>query len=160
MKPIFILAMVAIGATAIGVGSLNNEIDLTLQDFGVGSEDIMSPIGNATINYIIEPIKVDTDQGSVLKNLITNCLFSSAESIDGDYTIICKLTDENSNVVAEGRVIDTDYIADSEIKVPITLLAYDEANAVTNIHDTTLIVMDTAVPVPLPEVPEVPPGTE
>jgi len=152
MKPIFILAMVAISAGLIGAGSLNNEIVLTLQDFGVGSADIASPIKAANIGYIIEAQNTGaggTDQTGELKNMITYCQFQSDEDILGDYTLICKLTTlPSGTVVAEGRVLGADYIAALEgeapviVSIPITEFAYDSANAVTNIHDTTLIVME------------------
>jgi len=138
MKPIFMLAIAAIAATAIGAGSLNNTIILDLQDFGVGSADIQSPISAASIDYTIEAVPFEGQ----LKNLITFCSFHSDEEILDDFRIICKLTNIDGQVIAEGTTIDlVGYEPSTQLQIPITVFAFDFANDVRNIHDTTIVVL-------------------
>lgn len=139
MKPILVFAIVAIAAGTIGVGALSNPIALTIQDFGVGSGDIVSPITSANIDFTIEAIP--SSDGTEIKNLITACSFHSDESVNGTARIICKLTDIDSKVVAEGELLLAGYTASTTENVPITLLAFNGSNAVSNIHDVTLIVV-------------------
>ncbi len=150
MKPIFMFAIAAIAAAGIGAGSLNNTIDLNLQQFGVGAEDIVSPITAANVNFEIEAIQGDGE----LKNLITICQFHSDETIEDEATIICKLTDIDSKVIAEGRVVlDTGYDASVTIPIVIDQFAFESANDVRNVHDVTLVVLGGSVPAPVVEEP-------
>ena len=137
MKPIFMLAIVAIAATAIGAGSLNNEIVLTLQDFGVGSADIESPITAASIDYNVTAVPVDGQ----LKNLITACSFHSDENLDEDFRIICKLTNIDGQVIAEGDIEGETYSGSERLLIDIDTFAFDFANDVRLIHDTTIVVL-------------------
>ena len=138
MRPIILFVFAAIAASAIGAASLTNVIDLNVQQFGVGSEDIVSPIDSASVDFEIEAIQGENE----LKNMITACSFHSEDSIEvGPATIICKLTDENSKVIAEGRLTVPAYAASDRLLVPITQTAYDGANLVNNVHDVTLVVI-------------------
>ena len=154
MKPIFMFAIAAIAAAGIGAGSLNNVIDVTSQNFGVGSDIIDSPIDAASVDFTITAVPVGEGQDAELKNLVTACSFHSDESIEGEATIICKLTDIDAKVVAEGRLTVADYLGSTTIPViEIDILAYPGANSVTNIHDVTLIVLGnnpTTPPFPTP----------
>ncbi len=131
------LAIVAIAATAIGAGSLNNEIVLTLQDFGVGSADIESPISAASIDYTIEAVPVEGQ----LKNLITFCSFHSDQSMDDGFRIICKLTNIDGQVIAEGDIEGEAYTGSDRLFIDIDTFAFDFANDVRLIHDTTIVVL-------------------
>jgi len=146
MKPIFILAVAAIAATGIGAASLNNVIDLNVQQFGVGSEDIVTPLDAADIQFVIEPIKGEGE----FKNLITACTFHSEEDLDEeeqDYRIICKLTDEVHAVIAEGEVTVSSYTGSTELPIPMQIFAFENANLVQNVHDVTLVVIEIPEPV-------------
>jgi hypothetical protein len=152
MRPILIFAIAAIAASAVGVGALNNEITLFVQQFGVGSSEITSPIKAASVDFEITPIKVinetNPDQ-SIIKNLITGCSFHSDENISHNATnagnpyIICKLSSDGK-IVAEGNYTITalgGYEQSTRLIVPIDTLAYPGANDFRNINDVHLIVV-------------------
>ncbi len=82
MKPILVFAIVAVAAGTIGVGALSNTISLTIQDIGVGSGDIVSPITAANVDFTIEAIP--SADGTEIKNLVTACSFHSDESVEGN----------------------------------------------------------------------------
>jgi hypothetical protein len=152
MKPILIFAIAAVVAAAVGVGSLNNTITLLVQQFGVGSADIQSPITNAAVDFTIEAIP--SQDGTELKNVITACSFHSDEDVELGSKIICKLTDVNHKVIAEGTLtLVQPYVASTTVHVPITITAFPNANAVVNVKDVTLIVIGPEPKVPPPQGP-------
>ena len=158
MKPILVLALIAVAAGATGVGFLNTNIMLNVQNLGVGSENLETPISNANVDLSIAIVNgIDTEGNSVFKNVIESCSFHYPETAgfpglnddtQGEATVICKLT-KDGNVVAEGS--DTGYFASSETYIiKITDLAYDGANFVNNVNDLTLVVLGND---PTPENP-------
>ena len=137
MKPIIILAVIALAVTGLGVGSLGNVITLDLQSLGVGEETLFSPVKNADIKFNID--KIPGNQGN-FKNVIGDCIIQSPDEIVKGSTIYCKLTDKNGNVVAEGVTWNTNTVnAGSILEIPI-----DDpqglASQVQNIHDVILVV--------------------
>ena len=137
MKPIIILAVMAIAITGLGVGSLGNVITLDLQSLGVGEETLVSQITNANIKFNID--KIVGNQG-FFKNVIGDCIITSTHDIVKDSTIYCKLTDKDGNVAAEGsRVLSTVLLAGNPTEIQI-----DDpqglASRVQNIHDVILVV--------------------
>jgi hypothetical protein len=192
MRPILIFAIAAIAASAIGVGALNNNILLTVQQFGVGSQDIESPIDAAKIDFEMDLVPVFANPGSplipgedctglnenpgpppdgnctitpdtpavpasdpIFKNLITGCSFHSDENIlssddgpaiaENDPVLICKLTDIDHRIVAEGKLsLPNGYEhSATDVIIPITQLAFPGANDFTNIKDVHLVVFGT-----------------
>ncbi len=146
MKPIVLFAMIAVAASVASVGALGNEIALTIQQFGVGSGNITSPIDAASVDFEITPIPGDNE----IKNLVTACSFHSDESIEGDARIICKLTNDVHKVVAEGELSVPFYEASERLIIPINNTAFDMANDVRNIHDVTLVVIGPNPTIPAP----------
>ena len=137
MKPIIILAVMAIAITGLGVGSLGNVITLDVQSLGVGDADLVSPITNADIKFNIA--KIQGNQGN-FKNVISDCFITSGQQIDAMSHVFCKLTDENGNVVAEGVTwLSSTLNPGSILTIPI-----DDPNflhsQVQNIHDVVLVV--------------------
>ncbi len=137
MKPIIILAVMALAVTGLGVGSLGNVITLDLQSLGVGDATLLSPINNADIKFNID--KITGNQGN-FKNVIGDCLITSEQEIAAMSHVFCKLTDKNGNVVAEGVTWNTNTVnAGSILEIPI-----DDpqglASQVQNIHDVILVV--------------------
>jgi len=164
MRPILLFAIAAVAASAVGVGALNNEITLFVQQFGVGSSEISSPIKAASIDFEITPIKIinetNPDQ-SIIKNLITGCSFHSDENISynatalegGEPYIICKLSSDGA-IVAEGNYTITSeggYEQSNRLIVPIDNLAYPGANDFRNINDVHLIVVGEDITKKQPE---------
>ncbi len=137
MKPIIILAVIALAVTGLGVGSLGNVITLDLQSLGVGEETLFSPVKNADIKFNID--KIPGNQGN-FKNVIGDCIIQSPDEIVKGSTIYCKLTDKNGNVAAEGsRVLSTVLLGGNPTEIEI-----DDpqaiASQVQNIHDVILVV--------------------
>ena len=142
MKPIILLAVMAIAGTGLGVGFLGNTINLDVQLLGVGETDLASPIDNANIKFNIDMIV--GNQGN-FKNVISDCFIESPDLIVKDSKVFCKLTDDNGNVVAEGvTVLSADLPKDTTLAVPIDDPQFI-ASQVQNIHDVILVVLGPSV---------------
>ena len=149
MQPILLLAIAAVAVAATGVGFLGGTIDVTVQDLGVGSATIESPISSAFVDLKVTAVHTQfvPESGvgtySVFNNVIDECSFHSNDSIPGnDIVIICKLTDWNHQVIAEGsKVFANGYFASDRETIPIDNLAYDGANDVRIVDDVTIVVL-------------------
>ncbi len=146
MKPIILLALVGVAATATGVGFLNTEIMLNVQNLGVGSENLETPISDANVDLSIVALPgIDLEGNSVFKNVINACSFHYPDSEfpglnnAGDATVICKLT-QDGNVVAEGKITGQFEPSITEI-IPINKLAFPGANSVLTVNDVTIVVL-------------------
>ena len=147
MKPIILLALVGVAATATGVGFLNTEIMLNVQNLGVGSEDLETPISDANVDLSIVALPgIDLEGNSVFKNVINACSFHYPDNQAfpglnnaGDATVICKLT-QDGNVVAEGQISGQFAPSITEI-IPINSLAFPGANSVLTVNDVTIVVL-------------------
>jgi len=142
MKPIILLAVMAIAGTGLGAGFLGNTITLDVQSLGVGETDLASPIEDASIKFNIE--KIQGNQNNY-KNVIADCYVESPQEIVEDSTIFCKLTDENGNVAAEGsRVLNSQL--DANVPTVIHIVDPEKiASQVQNIHDVILVVQGPRV---------------
>ena len=120
-----------------------NNIALDLQFLGVGMEDIESPIDNASIDFEIGTVDIVSPNGQLaFKNVIEACSSHSDESIPGDATVICKLTNEDGNIIAEGTLdIPGGYVASDRHIIPITVFAFPNSHDVKLVHDVTLVVL-------------------
>ena len=149
MQPILLLLIAAVAVGATSVGFLGGAIDITVQDLGVGSATIESPITSAFVDLKVTAVRSNfvPDSGfgtySVFNNVIDECSFHSPQSIVGsDIVIICKLTDWNHQVIAEGsKVFSQGYSASDRETIPIDNLAYNGANDVRIVDDVTLVVL-------------------
>ncbi len=149
MQPILVIALIGVAAAATSVGFLNTNIMLTVQNFGVGEETLETPISDANIDFSIgRMVTSDAAGRTIFMNIIDACSFHYPEENTAVYPglafgstkVICKLTDKNGNVVAEGtRVGMID--ASQTVHIAITDLAYDGANKVNNIHDVTIVAL-------------------
>ena len=119
MQPILMLAVVGVAAIALGTGFLNNDINLWIQQFGVGSGDIESPVDHALVDFEIVALQ-DPSLGT-FKNLVQNCEITpdvtvgveigSIIVVDGisvtatkQSEITCKITDRDGQIIAEGTI--------------------------------------------------------
>jgi len=142
MKPIILLAVMAIAGTGLGAGFLGNTITLDVQSLGVGETNLASPIDDAIIKFNIEQF---TGNQGFIKNVITDCFIESPQVIVKDSTVYCKLTDVNDNVIAEGqRVLPADLPENTP-----TVIKIDDPDKiltqVQNIHDVILVVQSPSV---------------
>ncbi len=147
MKPIIVLAMVAVASIALGSGFLGNDIDLWVQQFGTGSEEIVTPVTHALIDFNI--VKTVGNQG-FFKNVITECLVTLGSTVgavtdmDGKTTLTkseiqCKLSNASCRIVAEGNTFATVFPGGQVITIGIDdpLL---QNSQVQNVHDVHLVV--------------------
>jgi hypothetical protein len=137
MKPILFLGIIAIAAIGLGMGSLTNVINLDVMQFGVGEETILSPIDDATVKFSIA--KTVGNLG-FFKNYISECIISSPQDILANSKIFCKLTNEISEVIAEGnKVVTSLVVSNTPITIPID--DPDVINSqVQNVHDVLIVV--------------------
>jgi len=136
MKPIILLAVMAIAVTGLGVGFLGNDISLDVQLLGVGETNLASPIMDATVKFNVVPFPGDFG----FKNVIADCIIQSPQEIVKDSKVFCKLTDENGNVAAEGsRILSSTLPAHTPTVIQI-IDPQKFASQVTNIHDVILVV--------------------
>ena len=119
MKPIIFLAIIAIAGITLSTGFLGNEIELWIQQFGVGSGDIQTPIDHVQVDFFINQRQ---DQFNHFKNLVEECELTLGEDVgqaigspvnpadpDGaqvtkDSELTCKFTDENGDIIAENTI--------------------------------------------------------
>jgi len=172
MQPILVIALIGVAAAATSVGFLNTNIMLTVQNFGVGEETLETPISDANIDFSIgRMVTSDAAGRTIFMNIIDACSFHYPEENTAVYPglafgsskVICKLTDMNGNVVAEGTRVGM-IAASQTVQIAITDLAYDGANKVMNIHDVTVVALGDdptffeANPVPPQEAAPKPPN--
>ena len=137
MKPIIVLAVMAIAVTGLGAGFLGNTITLDVQSLGVGETNLASPIDDAIIKFNVVAFKGDLG----FKNIIADCIIESEDDIVKNSKIFCKLTDENGFVAAEGKkVLTTVLLANTPTVIPIDDPEFI-ASQVQNIHDVILVVL-------------------
>lgn len=141
MQPILMLAILGVGATAVGAGFLSNVITLNVQQLGVGQADLTSPLDTANIDLEVHPVQVQGQD--FFKNVVDVCSFHSADEIPQagpDMTVICKLTGADGNVIAEGSTLIT-YQPSETFKIQITEFAFLGSNQVQNVHDVTIVAL-------------------
>jgi len=149
MKPIIVLAMVAVASIALGSGFLGNDIDLWVQQFGTGSEEIVTPVSHAQIDFNI--VKTVGNQG-FFKNVITECLVTLDSTVGESHfmgqvntlnnklsEIQCKLSDSMGKIIAEGNTFSTFFPGGVVIVVPIDDPQLQNSQ-VQNVHDVHLVV--------------------
>lgn len=147
MQPILVIALIGVAAAATSVGFLNTNIMLNVQNFGVGEETLETPISDANVDLSVSRINgVDLDGRTIFKNIVSACSFhypanSAFPGLDSDSSIvICKLTDKNGNVIAEGEETGP-FVASETRSIEITDLAYNGANKVENVEDIIIVAL-------------------
>jgi hypothetical protein len=150
MQPILLLAIAGVAVAAMSAGFLTNDIQLLVQEFGAGETTINSPVDNALIDFVIDrtTFTIGTTSQKLTRNVIDVCIVEADKTIDKGSTIICKLTDANNNVVAEGsKLLATKLNKGVPTNVDINDLVNPNlpSNDVTNIHDVVLVVQGPKV---------------
>src|SRR3972149_2492848 len=118
MQPILMLAIAGVAAIALGPGFLNNDIELWIQDFGVGAGDIELAADHAIIDFNIVQVPDEVDEAGHpinYKNIIDYCLVTlnanvgTTTNTQKQSEITCKITgkelDALGNWVPSGKVI-------------------------------------------------------
>ncbi len=142
MQPIIWLAIIGVAAGALGTGFLSNTFFLNLQTLGVSETDLVSPIKTANIDFTLSKISGVIEGNPVFKNRIVKCSFHTPTTLGPGSTIICKLTDADDDVIAEGKLILAKTYTGSSpyLFIPIEQVAFADANNVQNVHDVKIVV--------------------
>jgi len=136
MQPILLVAIVGIAAVALGTGFLGNEIELWIQQFGVGSGDIQTPTDHVQVDFDIRTIP-DEPEGTFLN--VADCVLTLGETIgqpigspvnpadpngaqvEKDSELTCKFTDENGDIIAEATIGSTLIIQPGCVPNPLAI---------------------------------------
>ena len=115
------LAIVGVAAVALGTGFLNNNIELWIQEFGVGSGDIESPVDHIQVDFRIVQQEVAGSDPVVYENVIDACILTLDQPM-GDPAVTvklseltCKLTGHNEAwqandlIITEGTICASDF---------------------------------------------------
>ncbi|MCZ6583124.1 MAG: hypothetical protein O6761_08160 [Thaumarchaeota archaeon] len=147
MQPMLWVALIGVAAAATGVGFLNTNIMLNVQNFGVGEATLETPVSDANIDLSVSRIDgVDLSGNPIFKNIVSACSFHYPEGDSGpgltnpNSKVICKLTDENGNVIAEGEQMQA-FFPSQTASIRITDLAYEGSNFIQNVEDITIVAL-------------------
>ena len=140
MKALLLIAIVGVAATAMGIGFLNApSISVIAQDVGVGHTSLTAPVDTVMVKFHITA----SDAGDEFINKYDACFVKADERLKTGATIICKLTDMNSNVVAEGRtVLGAGLNAGNYVTITGLQGITTGSLLVDNIADVTIVVQD------------------
>ena len=150
MQPIIIIAIVGVAAVTLSTGALMPQIGwFNLQGVSVNERDFSAPLSHVNVDIDVTKIsRLITDASgnrhTAFFNLISECSFHTPDpgGLGPGSTVICKLTDFQQNVVAEGRADFLNGLSKSERTViNIDQTAFDLANEIQNINDIKLIVL-------------------
>ncbi|MGI0056837.1 MAG: hypothetical protein ACREAK_05630 [Nitrosarchaeum sp.] len=155
MQPIILLAIVAVGAIAIGSGFLAPQIgNIIVQNIGVGDADLATPVDTVRVDLDVAPILNINDPNTPFDNYFDNKVVECSwhigiEDLVNDETdineVICKITDADNNAIAECNVIypttiDTDYPFSQHQFCNNLVEAYPGALLIDNVEDVRIVV--------------------
>ena len=125
MQPIILLAVVGIASVTLSMGFLMPEIPVfNLQQVAISERTFTTPI--TTANVDIEIVKVSTNTNridsagnafskTIFLNLVNYCSFHTPSTgLGAGSVVICKLSDADGDIVAEGRLNLANGLAPSE----------------------------------------------
>ena len=147
MQPIIMLSIVGVAGIGLSMGFLAPGFDLNVQQLGAQETLLESPINTANVDF--EILRVDTvvpgtpgGTHTAFLNIIDACSFHSPSDIGATGVIICKLTDENRDIVAEGRLdLTRTYTGSTTTFIVIEQTAFPGANDIQNIEDVKIVVL-------------------
>ena len=114
------LAVVGVAAAALGTGFLGNQVELWIQQFGVGSGDIEKPIDHVQVDFFIYQEQVGEFTPPQFRN-VADCVLTTRAAfgqligtpimnanpeilVTKDSEMTCKFTNEAGNVIAEATI--------------------------------------------------------
>ena len=115
MKPIIGLVVIAVAGISLGTGFLNNDINLWIQQFGVGSGDIETPVDHVLVDFTMD---TRGGEGTPIENVVDECILTPTTKVgqaigtvleEGvivtkDSEMTCKITDRSGQIIREGTV--------------------------------------------------------
>ena len=141
------LSIVGVAGIGLSMGFLAPGFELNVQQLGAQETQLESPIRTANVDFEIlrvETVVPGTPGGThtAFLNIIDKCSFHSPSTIGTGGAIICKLTDKDGDIVAEGRLdLTRTYTGSLTTFIEIIQKAFDNANDVQNIEDVKIIVL-------------------
>ena|SRR3972149_9654505 len=152
MQPLIVLSILGVAAIGLGSGFLMPGVtNFTLQGVSVNEENFEAPVENAAVDIHISKKSTllstqDEQSGkTIFVNLIDECSFHTPDiGMGAGSTVICKLTDFDGDVVAEGKKYFSNGIGPSErVTVEIDQTAFKYSNEVQNINDIKIVLLGT-----------------
>ena len=128
----------------LGVGYLGNDVNLWIQQFGVGEGDIESPVINTELTLLIT--RVNNANG--FDDFITQCNFVSVDvDLLAGTKLYCKLfdgTDINSSfILASGFIeLTNTVLAGDIIEIPINTFLFAGSNNVDFVQNTIVEIQN------------------
>src|SRR3989304_2287353 len=143
MQPIIWLSIIGVAGAGISMGFLAPGFYLIVQQLGAEETLLESPINTAYVDFEVTKISgINLVGETVFKNRITKCSFETPTALGVGSVVICKLTDKDHDIVAEGKLLLPNGLpANTETKIPINQVAFTNANDVQNIEDVKIIVL-------------------
>ena len=144
MQPIIWIAIIGVAASGLGMGFLAPGFDLVVQQVGAKHTLLETPINTAYIDFVVSAIEgVNLDGKTVFKNRITQCSFETPTFLAESSVVICKLSDEDGDIVAEGRLdIGSNGLAANTVTyIKIDTVAFENANEIQDVEDVKIIVL-------------------
>jgi hypothetical protein len=143
MQPIIWLAIMGVAGMGLGMGFLAPGFTLNVQQLGAQETLLESPINTANVDFTISKIEgINLAGDTVYKNRIVRCSFHTPTDLEVGSAIICKLTDKDRDIVAEGRLNLLQPLEGSlTTYIHISQVAFPNANDVQNIEDVKIIVL-------------------
>jgi len=147
-----VIAIVGVATMAMGVGFLNtNTFTLIAQDLASAEVTLLSPVDTVRVDFEIAKVTqfTGTDMNGenthlVYVNKIDRCSFHSDDDLGPTSKIICKLTDMQGDIIAEGFIdLDRTYTHSLKTYIPILQEAFFNAADVQNINDVKIIILGT-----------------
>ncbi len=145
LPPILWIMILGVASVGLSMGFLMPAIpDFNLQGVAINERSFSVPITTANVDIEISKIEgVNLAGSTVFKNRINECSFHTPSSGLGDgSTIICKLTDADGDVVAEGKLLLPNGLTPSSVTfIEIVQTAFFNANEVQNINDIKIVIL-------------------
>ena len=150
MQPIVLLALVGVGAAALGTGFLANQdqIMVNLQGLGVGTELIEAPISDAWVDLSVTAMLGQVGEKTVFKNIVNKCSFHYTDEIDRvgletNARVICKISDKDGDIVAEG-FRQGNFDTSVTYQIPIDQFVSDDGFIrVEDVHDVMIVALSS-----------------
>lgn len=139
---VFVAVIGALGM--LGVGYLGNDVNLWIQEFGVGEGDVESPVLDSELTLVIT--RVNNPNG--FDDFITQCDFVSVDvDLFPGTKLYCKLfdgTDINASfILASGFVeLTSTVLAGDIIHIPIDTFLFPGSNNVDFIQNTLVEIQN------------------
>ena len=139
--------IVGVVAVSVSTGLLMPGVPVfNLQNVAINEETFVTPITTANVDIEISKVEGFNVQGkTVFKNRINECSFHTpSNGLGAGSTLICKLTDSDGDVIAEGKLVLANGLTPSVVTfIPILQTAFPDANEVQNIDDIKIIILGT-----------------